>query len=262
MSIDSRSFRFYDDHLHLPTADDDGLDRLLRHVDAHPEMVGGNLILNTEEEVAFVEAHLDRLPLHLTLVPYYPFGGALPPAVTTAGWYKIHPVMARLTKDDIPAVCEALRDSPSPPKGLIVHHYPWGADLGHEISLPLIIALARALPATPIVATHGGGYESWPLRAHTGSLPNVLYDFAVTMSYSAGSDVLRPFQVYLNTRPHRLLFGSDWPSAEPRPQLAECLRLAEEARIHAPVLEAALLENAARLWPTAQTALRVEVDHA
>lgn len=262
MNIEPSPLRFYDDHLHLPTPDDEGLDRLLRHVDAHPEMVGGNLILNTEEEVAFVEAHLDRLPPHLTLVPYYPFDGTLPSAVTASGWYKIHPVMARLTEDDIPAVCETLRDPPNSPKGLIVHHYPWGANLQHEISLPLIIALARAMPATPIVATHGGGYESWPLRAHTGSLPNVLYDFAVTMSYYAGSDVLRPFQVYLRTRPNRLLFGSDWPSAEPGPQLGEYLRLAGEAGIAAPVLEAALLQNAARLWPAAETALRPEVDDA
>jgi len=262
MSIEPAQFRFYDDHLHLPTPDDDGLDRLLRHLDAHPQMVGGNLILNTEEEVAFVEAHLEKLPPHLTLVPYYPFHGTLPPAVTASGWYKIHPVMAGLARDDIPAVCEAVRDPRNAPKGLIVHHYPWGVNLQHEISLPLIIALARAMPATPIVVTHGGGYESWPLRAHTGSLPNVLYDFAVTMSYYAGSDVLRPFQVYLTTRPNRLLFGSDWPSAEPAPQLAECLRLATEAGIAAPALQATLLNNAATLWPAAATALRAEVADA
>lgn len=57
-----------------------------------------------------------------------------------------------------------------------------------------MIALAQAMPDMPVLATHGGGYESWAFRAHTGSLPNVLYDFSVTMAYYRGSDLLRPFR--------------------------------------------------------------------
>ena len=110
MNIEPSPLRFYDDHLHFPTPDDDGLDRLLLMMLIDATVKGGNLILNTEEEVAFVEAHLDKLPPHLTLVPYYPFDGTLPPAVTASGWYKIHPIIACLTEDDIPAVCEAVRD--------------------------------------------------------------------------------------------------------------------------------------------------------
>ena len=249
MSDHPAQLRFYDDHLHLPSPDRAGLDRLLRHVDAHPSMIGGNLILNTRDEVDFVDAHIRVIPPSLTLVSYYPLRDSLPTWATRSGWYKLHPIIARIDSDTIPFVCNALRSPPGDLRGLIVHCYPWGTTLQYEISLPFVIALARALPDTPIIATHGGGYQSWAFRAHTGSLANVLYDFAVTMTYFDGSDILKPFQVYLTTRPQRLLFGSDWPSAEPQPQLAASLRLAEQVGISPDSLSAVLLDNALRFWP-------------
>ncbi|MDY7109216.1 MAG: amidohydrolase family protein [Planctomycetota bacterium] len=240
---------FFDDHLHLPSPDQDGLDRLRAHAEAHPEMIGANLILNTREELGFVDTHLDALPPALQPVPFYPIDDDLPDWARRSGWYKIHPVLARLTADRIPPLGERLLTHDPPVAGLIVHCYPWGTSLDYEISLPLIIALARALPETPIIATHAGGYQSWAFRAHTASLPNVLYDFAVTMSYYKDSDALKPFTVYLQTRPRRLLFGSDWPSADPRPQLAESVRLARAVGVAPGALAAILLDNAARLWP-------------
>ena len=133
-------------------------------------------------------------------------------------------------------------------KGLIVHCFPWGPNLRYCVSLPLVVALAQAFPNLPILATHGGGYESWAFRAHTGSLSNVLYDFSISLKYFRGSDLLGPFGVYARTRPQRLLFGSDWPWAEPSEQLEECMRLAQNVGVDKDELIMLLLENAQRYW--------------
>ena len=169
--------RYFDVHLHLPTADGAGLARLHAHVAARPGLVGGNLILNTRAEVEFAAAHRRELPPGLNLVPYLPLDDRHPAEIETLGWYKVHPALQRIGAPDIPRVCDAVLSMTPRPNGLMVHCYPWGVDLEYAVSVPLVIGLARALPGIPIVATHGGGYESLRLRAHTGSLPNVLYAF-------------------------------------------------------------------------------------
>jgi predicted TIM-barrel fold metal-dependent hydrolase len=243
--------RYFDVHLHLPTADAAGLARLRAHVAARPGLVGGNLILNTRAEVEFAAAHLGELPSRLNLVPYLPLGDRHPPEIEGLGWYKVHPALQRIEAADLPRVCDSVLSMRPRPQGLIVHCYPWGADIQYAVSVPLVIRLAQALSGTPIVATHGGGYESWRLRAHTGSLPNVLYDFSVSLSYFQGSDLLGPVTQYMRSKPTRILFGSDWPSAEPEQQWAESVRLAAAAGLDEAAMESLLLENARRLWPAA-----------
>lgn len=48
--------KYFDTHLHFPSVDLAGLDRLRRHVDSQPDMVGGLLVLNTPAEVDFAYA--------------------------------------------------------------------------------------------------------------------------------------------------------------------------------------------------------------
>jgi predicted TIM-barrel fold metal-dependent hydrolase len=149
----------------------------------------------------------------------------------------------------IQPICHSLRELKDPPKGIIVHCFPWGSELHFNISLPLVIQLAHTLPQTSVLVSHGGGYESWAFRAHTGMLKNVLYDFSVTMSYYRGSDLLGPFQRYLRYSPERVVFGTDWPSVESDEQLSESLRLAGEIGISGNQLESIFMENARRFWP-------------
>jgi len=241
--------KFFDCHLHLPTPDEKGLGRLLRYVESAPGMVGGNLILNTREEVDFVHAHISSFPRSLNLIPYYDPVIIFPPELMRSGWYKIHPRIQGLERDAIAPLCQSLRDSIYKPKGIIVHCFPWGPDLKFNISLPLVIELAQALPQLSVLVAHGGGYESWAFRAHTGMLKNVVYDFSVTMSYYRGSDILRPFQRYLQHSADRIIFGSDWPSAQTEEQLLECTRLASEIDVSEEQLESILMINARRLWP-------------
>jgi predicted TIM-barrel fold metal-dependent hydrolase len=80
-------------------------------------------------------------------------------------------------------------------------------------------------------------------------LSNVFFDFSATMTYYAGSDLLRPFQRYLLHSSDRILFGSDWPTANPEQQMAESVRLATEVSISSAELERMFLGNAERLWP-------------
>jgi hypothetical protein len=241
--------KYFDCHLHLPTPDTSGLDQLLRYLDGARDMVGGNLILNTRAEVDFVQGYFKSLPSTLNIIPYYEAGVEVPLEFLAAGWYKLHPRIQRLEGNAIQPICRSLYELKNQPKGIIVHCFPWGPELQFNISLQLVIELARALPQTSILVGHGGGYESWAFRAHTGMLKNVVYDFSVTMSYYRGSDVLRPFQRYLRHSPDRVVFGSDWPSAESEEQLSESFRLASELGISENELESIFMKNARRFWP-------------
>jgi len=139
------------------------------------------------------------------------------------------------------------------PRGVIVHAFPWGPELRFNVSLPLVIALAEAMPATTILVAHGGGYESWQFRAHVGALENVHFEFSVTLDYYAGTDSVAVLARYLTYSPRRMHFGSDWPSGDIQRQMVELLRLATDAGLEEDGLEALLLRNAEACWPTAFT---------
>jgi hypothetical protein len=253
--------RYYDDHLHLATPDRAGLEGFLRHCEEDQSLVGGNLILNTREEVEFYCADPDAIPAQFAIVPYYlaaqELGSDIP---RCSGWYKVHPRLRHLHLRDIPGVVQDLKAIDPPLCGVMVDCFPWGPDLREDISLQLVIAIASAFPTTPVLAAHGGGYQAWAFRAHTVSLKNTHYDFAASLSYYVGSDALRPMQNYLRFVPERVLFGSDWPFVDPREQLLECERLGLEIGLQSCRLEAILLANAGRLWPS--PAWRVETNES
>jgi hypothetical protein len=241
--------KYFDVHVHLPSPSRDGLDELLRHLDSERDMLGGNLILNTPEEIDLVHRHVSLLPGSLQVIPRFAPDAELPAELNQTGWYKVHPRIGRISAAKVAGVRDALAAMLPAPKGIVVHCFPWGSELEFNTSVPLVVELAQALPGTWILAAHGGGYESWQLRAHAGSFKNVLFDFSVTMAYYQGADALRPFQRYLRYTPSSLLFGTDWPSAESREQLDECVRLAAECDVGAAALERLFLENTRRVWP-------------
>jgi hypothetical protein len=237
--------------LHIPTPDANGIDRLAAHVDHERGLVGGLVVLNTQQDVDCALRYHERLPARLWFVPYYRPGTVFPAELRQLGWYKIHPDVHRHSVDSIAGIVASVRERDPRPRGIMVHCYPWGTNLKAVISLPLVVALAETYPDLPILATHGGGYESWAFRAHTGGLPNVLYDFSVTLAYFQGADAVKPCGIYAAKRPQRLLFGSDWPFAEPGLQLEECVRVCGESGVPRDRLESLMLENSRRLWPEA-----------
>ena len=244
--------RFFDTHLHLPRADEGGLDEFLRFVDMEPGLVGGNLILNTAEEVAVVASHAARLPATIVPIPYFDAATRSPEVVSGSGWYKIHPRLHAVDLEAIPMLVEAV--AARAPRGVIVHAFPWGSDRRFDdVSLPLVIALARALPETPVLVAHGGGYQAWAFRAHAGGFRNVHFDFSVTLDYYERSDLVSPLKRYLRFSPNCVHFGSDWPSGDVGRQVEELLRLADEIGLGQPALEQLLLQNARSCWPTAFT---------
>jgi predicted TIM-barrel fold metal-dependent hydrolase len=178
----------------------------------------------------------------------------MPAELTRSGWLKIHPRLHGYEARHIAEIKDTLCAAPVRPRGVAVCCFPWGADLRYDISLPLVIELAKALPDVTILATHGGGYQSWQFRAHASPLKNVVFDFSATMSYYFGSDLLRPFQRYLRYSPERILFGSDWPTGDTTEHIDECVRLAGEVSVSEEDLEKILLGNAERLWPDASHA--------
>jgi Amidohydrolase len=236
----------FDAHLHLPTPDRSGVDALCKYLERTDEVIGGNLILNAEAEIEAVYEHLSQLPATLNLIPRLGVSD-LPAELTRSGWFKIHPPLQNLTSEDIPAVIKSVATDPV--SGLVVHCFPWGPDRRTSIGLELVLALAQAVPSTPIVVAHGGGYESWLFRAHAGGYRNIYFEFSVTLAYYRGSDLLGPLQRYLVHSPDRVLFGSDWPSAGLGEQWDELTRLAAEVGIDEGHLEELLLHNSATLWP-------------
>jgi hypothetical protein len=240
--------KYFDVHLHLPSPDTKGLDAFLRHLDGEPHMMGGNLILNTPKEVDFVSKNLAKIPEIINLIPYYLPETQFPEEIQVSNWFKIHPRLRRFTARNIPEILDSLIALPIKPRGLIVDCYPWGTDLEYNINLPLVINLAKAFPDIYVLVAHGGGYESWEFRAHTGSFKNVIYDFSATLSFYQGSDILKPFQRYLKWSKDRNVFGSDWPIANCAEQLAECIRLAQEVGISETELESIFMSNAKRIW--------------
>lgn len=239
--------RYVDCHMHLGSTDSAGFTGFIDHLARRPNLVGCNLILNSAEELAIVSDRFDQLPSKVVLVPPLPLDFDVPRELTASGWWKVHPSLHRISRDRIPEVLRSVASMGA--AGVMIHHFPWGDRLEHNTGLELVVEVARAFPEMPVVATHGGGYESWQLRAHTARLSNVYYDFSVTFSVYRGTDFVRPWNQYVERRRNRILFGSDWPSAEPEPQLEEALRLAGEGGLKPDQLERQLLENSYRLWP-------------
>jgi hypothetical protein len=244
--------RFFDTHLHLRKPTREGLDELLRLLDTEPGLLGGLLVLNTAQEVDVIYHHLDLLPPSIVLVPYFQRGVRLPPEMITSGWYKIHPVLHKLDMHSLDQLAVDL--GALAPRGVMVHCFPWGAELQYNVSLPYVIRLAQELPQSRILATHGGGYESWAFRAHAGAFRNVHFDFSMTLDYYEHSDVLAPLQRYMKFSPDRIHFGSDWPSGRIQMQWEEMLRLAAQVDILPQQLESMLLDNARTCWPEAVAA--------
>ena len=246
----------FDFHLHLPTPDNEGLERLLIYLD-DPDLRGANVILNSMREIEFVCENLNAFPSSVVFTPSFLLDRHLPDPFSDSSWFKVHPRLHGLVEKDIGRVVQAMLDRPTPPAGVIVDCYQWGTELKHNIHLPLVIELARALPETYIVATHGGAYRSWEFRAHTGSMKNVIYDFCLTLSYYRGSDLLKPFQRYLVYSQDRVIFGSDWPYAPRDEQIQESIRLAAEVGVGVEELENIFLSNTNRIRPDALIATEI-----
>lgn len=241
--------RFFDTHLHLPTPDEAGVETFLRLIAEQPGLVGGALVLNTKPEVAAVMSSLERIPPSIVMIPYFVPGDPVPLPVQRAGWFKVHPILHRIEESAIQELVAAIRVQQ--PKGIMVHCFPWGSKLQYNISVPLVVALAEALPETIILATHGGGYESWAIRAHAGAFKNVHFDFSLTLDYYEGTDAVNPLVRYLHYSKSRVHFGSDWPSGRIGVQLDEMRRLATKAGMNEEELESLLLRNARDCWPSA-----------
>ena len=131
--------------------------------------------------------------------------------------------------------------------------------------LPACTALARACPETTFVLDHagkpyirGGVLDPWRQNlAALARLPNVVCKLSGLVTEAEPATwtpaALRPYVEHLLScfGPGRLLFGSDWPFAEPGLQLEECVRVCGESGVPRDRLESLMLENSRRLWPEA-----------
>jgi predicted TIM-barrel fold metal-dependent hydrolase len=241
--------KFYDTHVHIPSPTEEGLELFLEYVKSTPEMLGGLLILNTQEDVDFVASNLKRIPTKFIIVPCYDFEDKnYPVEITSSNWVKIHPVLSKISDNKIDTVIRFIKDKRKALNGVIVHCFPWGTEMEYNFSLELVLELNNHFPEMKILIAHGGGYESWIFRAHTGSIRNIFYDFSVTLKYYQGSDLLKPFQRYLLYSSDRILFGSDYPIAGYKEQMDESIRLALEVGLDEKTVESIYINNFKKIW--------------
>ena len=241
--------KYYDSHFHLPAATMEGLTSVLASLEKGPAgFVGGNLILTSQAEIDLICANRKLVPATITLVPLLDKALNCPAGILDAGWYKIHPVLQGITQKRISPLLDLIYSYRTPVKGVMVHYFPWGNDMEYHTSLELVMGLAERFPKMQIVVSHGGGYESWMVRAHTTGFTNISYDFAGTLAHFKGTSYLKPLQIYLKEIPDRVLFGSDWPSSDRNEQLQTLVKLAAEVGISEAELEKVIVGNAMRLW--------------
>ena len=241
--------KYYDCHFHLPNATPEGFASLISNLkDEGSDFVGGNLVLNSQPEIDLVYSNIGLIPKSVTLVPLLDKSLDVQPEISKAGWYKIHPALQKISKEKIPSFINFISTNSKSVKGLILHYFPWGKDIQYCTSLEILIALVNRFPKIPVMVSHGGGYDSWVVRAHTTSFKNIYYDFSVTLKYFKDTCYLKPLQVYLEKFPERVLFGSDWPWGERSEQLKTLAELAAALNIPEDKVEKLILDNALRLW--------------
>jgi len=241
--------KYYDAHLHFPSPDSSGLAKLKTYLaNEKSSFIGGNLILNTPQELEFALQNKAELPPNLNWVPFWDEGYEYPSEACFCGWFKIHPVFSKIRPGAAANYAKRVAANRHRIKGLIVHAFPWGVDIAYRSSLELVLALAQNMPDTPILCTHGGGYQSWEFRAHTASIRNVYYDFSTTAIYYADSDYIIPLKVYINRCPGRVIFASDYPTGTGTDHVQAYLGMALKAGMDENTLECQLLKNAEALW--------------
>jgi predicted TIM-barrel fold metal-dependent hydrolase len=241
--------KYYDAHLHFASPDLSGLTKLKAYLaNEKDSFVGGNLILNTPRELEFALQNKAEVPPNLNWVPFWDECYDYSNEECFCGWFKIHPVFSKIRPETVNTYAELVAANRHRIRGLIVHAFPWGDDLIYRSSLELVLALAKVMPDTPILCSHGGGYQSWEFRAHTASIRNVYYDFSATAIYYADSDYVIPLKVYLNRCPERVIFASDYPTGTGTDHLQVYLRMALKAGMDENALERLLLKNSMSLW--------------
>lgn len=158
---------------------------------------------------------------------------------------KIHPEVQRFPANDR-RLWPAYRAAEELRMSILFHAGPFGGSDGSNAHPRLFVEVARAFPRLTMVLAHCGGTGNAPdAIALARQFPNVYFDCCGVVSRDAGRAMADEELVGLlrSLGLDRIMFGSDWPTRDPRPDIERVLALplsqAEQRQV--------LSENAARI---------------
>ncbi len=160
---------------------------------------------------------------------------------------KIHSRLQRLSVDDYPFISDKLflthSDLP-----VIIDAFYYGDELEFNPSLSGVIMLARQHRDRPFVIAHCGGYEILKYFFHLRPLPNIYYDLSFSLQYLHDSSLYTDLvKLVKYTDKSKIMFGSDYPLADPNLQLEILLGVFDELKLSTQEREKILFRNAESL---------------
>ena len=109
--------------------------------------------------------------------------------------------------------------------------------------------LARQHRDRPFVIAHCGGYEILKYFFHLRPLPNIYYDLSFSLQYLRDSSLYTDLVKLIKyTDKSKVMFGSDYPLADPNLQLEILLGVFDELKLSTQEREKILFRNAESLF--------------
>lgn len=128
---------------------------------------------------------------------------------------KIHSRIQKIDNKSFKELMDKLLEF-NPQVPIIYDAFYYGDDIEYKPDLKNLIELAKTFPTSPIILAHCGGYEVLKYFFHLRQLKNIFYDLSLSLQLLSDSSVFLDFIKLIKfTDKTRILFGSDYPYAEP-----------------------------------------------
>ena len=170
---------------------------------------------------------------------------------------KIHSRIQRLPDTDTAyePVFELLASLP-PTLPVIFDAFYYGTDLAYQPALHRLIELAQHFPDRQFIAAHAGGYKILEYFFHLRPLDNVHYGLSFSLQYLQDSSCMPDLRKLLRYTPsERVIFGSDFPYAQPYKQLKDLWQLMNQLEMPIVERQNIVFNNSIRMFGTNNEAL-------
>ncbi len=164
---------------------------------------------------------------------------------------KIHSRIQKLRVDDYENLITALgkikKNIP-----VILDAFYSGSEMDFQPDLSSIIKLVSVFKDRTFIIAHSGGYKLIEYFFHLRSIPNVVYELSFSLQYLYDSSIFTDLKKLIKyTDKKRLLFGSDFPYADPNLQLQTLIDIFKELKIDSSDQEDILYNNSYSLFVNA-----------
>ena len=248
--------KIIDAHIHLNPSDASPVSSLLHQMDSN-SIEKAMLILNVQEEyeafnkdVASYSLNKDRfwvatgLNIHeqssIRQTERFIKDGV-------ASCIKIHPHLFCLSKDDIPAVIEAISNYETP---VIIDALYYGQEIEYHNGVEYSVSIGRAFPDRNVVVAHAGSLDFLKCMMATRYMKNVFYDYSFIQSFFNRTSLRLDMVDFLRRTTNKIMWGSDAPSFPIDKALDDFMSIEEESGIKKEQLQDVLYNNALKVYGT------------